>query len=73
MMGCSQILSNKVYLVLMPHSLGDRRLLSSYSDMLGVSLKVGTNVPFEDIPEDHNLDIYHSEKLEHPDVILILR
>ena len=56
----------------MPHSLGDRRLLSSYSDMWGFCL-VGTHVPCEHIPEDHNIDIYQSEKLELPDVILMLR
>jgi len=40
---------------------------------VGVSLKVGTHVPCEHIPEDYNLDSYHSDKLEHPDVILLLR
>lgn len=40
---------------------------------VGVSLKVGTHVPCEHIPGDHNLDLYHSDKLEHPDVILMPR
>jgi len=40
---------------------------------VGVSLKVGTHVPCEHIPEDHNLDLYDSDKLEHTDIILLLR
>lgn len=40
---------------------------------MGVSLKVGTHVPCEHIPEDHNIDLYHSDKFELPDVILLLR
>jgi len=38
-----------------------------------VSLKVGTHVPCECVPEDYSLNLYHSDNIEHPDVILLLR
>jgi len=39
-MGCNQVVSNMVCSVLMPRSLGDRSLLSPYSDMWGLHWKL---------------------------------